>query len=633
MPYSITTKDGITIRNIPDDVRPDSQQLKDRVAQIRAGQGGERSTVDELGRQVGLTVRAGVEGVTGLVGMVTDPLSSMANKVLPEGAQIPPLQQSASELLTQAGVPQPEGKMERVIQKAAQAVAGGAGVVGLAGRAAQSAAPVVRGVAQQMAAQPLQQLTGAAGAGAAGQMAQEEGAGPVGQIAASLAGGVVGAAIPAVRGVSRATNASADVAAAKRAGVDLMTSDVMPPRTFVGRTAQQVGERIPVVGAGAQREAQQVQRIDAVKSLLKEFGADDAANASDKVMADLATKRSADLGRYTSIKREVMNEADKFGPVDVSRATQAIDDQIAKQQAIGTQQAERVVSVLEDFKQAAQGKPMSTLDEVRKQIGQAFDGDSMADIKDAGQKALQAIYGPLRQDMDDHIKAFGARRDFNKWQVANKRLSGLAGELESSTLRAVLRSGDVKPEVVDRMMFSKSPSEVKALYSSLSPQGRANARTAILARAADEAGGFENVSPDKFANSVKKMGDQVGVFFSGQDLDAVNGLTRTLQLTKRAGEAAAAPPTGVQLTVPLGFGVLVDALGGMGAATVGALTIGGVSRLYESPAIRNLLTKMPKVKMGSAEEAALVKRIVTTIQNESEQIKQAAEEANQTGKF
>ena len=38
MAYSITTKDGITINNIPDDVPPDSQELKDRVAAIRAGQ-------------------------------------------------------------------------------------------------------------------------------------------------------------------------------------------------------------------------------------------------------------------------------------------------------------------------------------------------------------------------------------------------------------------------------------------------------------------------------------------------------------------------------------------------------------------------------------------------------------------
>lgn len=36
MPYSIQTKDGITINNIPDDVDPQSKELKDRVAKIRA---------------------------------------------------------------------------------------------------------------------------------------------------------------------------------------------------------------------------------------------------------------------------------------------------------------------------------------------------------------------------------------------------------------------------------------------------------------------------------------------------------------------------------------------------------------------------------------------------------------------
>lgn len=39
MPYSITTKDGITINNIPDEVPSDDPSLKQRVASIRAGSG------------------------------------------------------------------------------------------------------------------------------------------------------------------------------------------------------------------------------------------------------------------------------------------------------------------------------------------------------------------------------------------------------------------------------------------------------------------------------------------------------------------------------------------------------------------------------------------------------------------
>jgi hypothetical protein len=50
MPFSITTRDGITINNIPDDIAPDSDVLKQRVAQLRAQKAGEVSTVaGELG--------------------------------------------------------------------------------------------------------------------------------------------------------------------------------------------------------------------------------------------------------------------------------------------------------------------------------------------------------------------------------------------------------------------------------------------------------------------------------------------------------------------------------------------------------------------------------------------------------
>ena len=38
MPYSITTKDGITIPDIPDDVAPDAPELKAMVERIRASQ-------------------------------------------------------------------------------------------------------------------------------------------------------------------------------------------------------------------------------------------------------------------------------------------------------------------------------------------------------------------------------------------------------------------------------------------------------------------------------------------------------------------------------------------------------------------------------------------------------------------
>lgn len=47
MPYSITTKDGITIQNIPDDVPADSPQLRERVAKIRGGGNGATDPLEQ----------------------------------------------------------------------------------------------------------------------------------------------------------------------------------------------------------------------------------------------------------------------------------------------------------------------------------------------------------------------------------------------------------------------------------------------------------------------------------------------------------------------------------------------------------------------------------------------------------
>jgi hypothetical protein len=58
MPYSITTRDGITIRDIPDDMPPDAPELKARVAAIRSGGG---SSALEAPREPSTTV-AGLVG-------------------------------------------------------------------------------------------------------------------------------------------------------------------------------------------------------------------------------------------------------------------------------------------------------------------------------------------------------------------------------------------------------------------------------------------------------------------------------------------------------------------------------------------------------------------------------------------
>jgi hypothetical protein len=471
-----------------------------------------------------------------------------------------------------------------------------------------------------LASQPGMQVAGGAGAGLASQMAQEAGLGAGSQLVAGLAGGMAGARLAAPKRVVTGVNTgAADVQAGKAAGVDLMTSDVRQPSTFVGKVAQSSGERIPFAGTGGARQAQQVQRVDAVRNVLIDYGADDAAQASTAVMADLAGKRSAELSKYSAMKSDVIDRLSSAGAVPVARATQAIDDQIAQLQSLKSESVKPVVDVLTDWKTAIQGQDLKNIDLLRKQVGESFSSPELTAIRSTGEKALSAIYGPLKQDMGDFIKATGQRRDIDKWGVANKRLSELTGDMKLSTLKAVLQRGEGTPEVVERLLFSAKPSEVRALYSRLSQQGRAQAQSAILARAIGKAGGTDSINPDRFVNEVKKLGASTGVFFTGQDSARLEGLTRVLDMTRRAQVAAAAPPTGVQAVPFIGGAVLAEFLGGAGMATAAGGGLGLVARAYESKPVRDLLVKLPQTRKGSQEEAAIAKRIFAALAAQGEQ--------------
>jgi len=663
MAYSITTKDGITINNIPDDVLPDSPDLKARVAAIRSGGGaaaleaaatpapaettlqGLTGAVTRglapiaagatLGAAAGLPL-AGVgaipgaiagAGAAGLAMTVGDPIVGSINSLLGTKYTLPT--QAMEDLLTRLGVAEPKTAAERIVQTTS-AGAAGAGGMAAAGKAIEMAAgvakPITQAVGAQLAAKPVAQIVGGAGAGVAGQTAKEMGAGPVGQIAASLLGGVAGAKLATTKIQPTAAQLPSDIAAAERAGVTLMTTDVVPPRTFASKWLQTIGERIPGAGTGGVRQAQQTERIEAVRNVLRDFGADDAARATDDVMKDLATKRGADLSKYAGAKTEVIERLGQAGTVPMTNTVQAIDDQITKLQGLKTQEVAPIIERLTDWKAALQGQNLVNVETLRKQIGESFKAPELASIRGIGEKALSSIYKPLKQDMESFITQVGERRDVTKWKVADKRLADLAGELDMSTLKSVLKRGDATPEVIGNMLFSKKPSEVSQLYASLTPSGRESARAAILARAAEKATAEVAegtvISPDKFANEVKRLGTSTGVFFTGDDLKQVEGLTRVLNITKRASEAAAAPPTGVQAAIPVSAAALSSFFGGGLPGFLATLgTAGGVgvaARIYESAPIRNLLIKIPQTISGSPEEAALLKRLTATIQQQQQ---------------
>lgn len=406
----------------------------------------------------------------------------------------------------------------------------------------------------------------------------------------------------------QAPNAAADVIqAGEKAGVRVLTSDVKPPRTFVGKSVQALGERIPFAGTGGVRQAQQGERIAAVKNLLNDYGAADAASASDDVAADLVKTRGAQLSRLTKAKDAVIDSLG--GAVPTPNAVRAIDEQIARLKGINENAYQPVIAKLDEFKTVlTSGKNLRQIEGNRKLLGDLFKDPNLATISGEGQKAVNAIYSPLRSDMGAFIGSAGGKGAFNRWKNANDQLAAMAGELNNSAFRNVLKSADATPENVARLLFSQKPSDVARLYANLSPAGQGKAQAAVLHRALDKAGGLENLSPDKFANEIDRLGKSVGVVFKGDDLARVEGLSRLLGATKRASVASAAPPTGVQNSLPIIGAVLADMMGSAGAAIATGGGMGLLARAYESAPVRNALLRVGKTQTGSKAEGIAMRR-------------------------
>jgi hypothetical protein len=584
--------------------------------------------VGGIGAVPGAATGAAIGGLSTLVG---DPVINAVNTAFGTNYSTPT--EAMEYMLTRIGVPEARSEAEKIIQTA---VAGGAGAGGMAGlgRSMQAlgTTPQAQAVGQTLAAQPVQQIAGGAAGAAtgelAGEAAQAMGAGPVVQTAAelvgSVAGGAAGARAAGLRARETAIQLPSDIADAQSRGIRVLTTDVVPPRTFMSKWVQTVGERIPFVGTSGQRLAQQEERISAVKDVLRDYGVTDIspnvlASQTDDIFKELAAKRAADLDRYVSAKKDVIERLDTMGTVPVDRTVAKIDEEIAKLTSLRSAQYKPAIDILEDWKASIQGQGLKNIEELRKGIGSAFSDPGLAGIKTTGEAALNRIYAPLRQDMADFIKANGERRDFDKWSVANKRLENMSGELESSALKNALDKGDLTPEVVDRMLFSQKPSEIRLLYRNLTPDGRALVRTRIMSKVAERSGGLDEISPQKYMSAVQKYGNSVGVFFKDDDLKNIEGLSRALQFTRRAQEAAVAPPTGVQAVPLIGADVLMQTFGNFMGATAAATTAGLAARLYESKPVRNAFAKVAQTVEGTPEEAAAIKRAMAALQQQATQ--------------
>jgi hypothetical protein len=244
---------------------------------------------------------------------------------------------------------------------------------------------------------------------------------------------------------------------------------------------------------------------------------------------------------------------------------------------------------------------------------ESIDPAAMAAMPSKVKTQLQSILTAARRDRDAFANSNLSSKEYAQLKQADTLYGEVAENLKATKIKGILDKGDVTPEVAAQMLYSNKPSEVKRLYSNLTPAGKANTRSLIIQdiveKLSKRAGG--EVTPTTLVNELRSRKGATDVFFTGKDKQQLDGFMKLMEHTRRAQEVAkGAGSQTAERVMPLAAGasLAVDP-----SILAGYATIGGLSRVIESPRMRGLLVKMNGTAPGTPAFQNLAKQASTIL--------------------
>lgn len=460
------------------------------------------------------------------------------------------------------------------------------GVERAAATAPSLAGRVAEGATRLLAENALGSLAANSDKNDAGALATDLGTGVAVGGAINQLGRAAGAAYRGIKG-SIAPEAQEAIRFANSADVPLHTTDVLQPNSRVGRMAQTTAENIPFAGTSYMRANQQEARSQLVDEFASRFGEYDPSIVIGSLKA-----RAAGIKKAAGDRLEQVQGAMTGVNIQPTRAIQQIDDEISSLQKLGRVADNDTISKLRAYRDELVGGnvDLQQLSNLRSQFRQDVKGERVV-MPNRSDAAIQRVYRAMTGDIDSSIGQNLGNDTLRRYKQANSVYADEASKLQNTRLKNVLMKGDLTPEVVNNMLFSKNKSEIQNLYSSVGNIGRAQMRNGIIGKAMEKSGG----SPDQFLRQVNMMSNQTGIAFKGRDAAYLKGLKNYLESTKRAGQAGVTTPTGQQ-AIP--YVAVAASLANPKFAILGG-GYGALSRLYESEAGRNAMLRLANTPRGT----------------------------------
>lgn len=471
------------------------------------------------------------------------------------------------------------------------------GVGGASTQAPTLAGRITQGAARLLAENAVGSLAANSEKNDAGKLATDIGVG-------MLTGGAVNTVAKGLeRGITAfkgdiAPEVAKKIATSESMGVTPMTSDVIPPKNAFTRGLTQDAEGA-LLGTGSKRAEQYATRSKLVSNYFDRFG---EYNPDDVVKSLTTTLR----GRKDAAGAVINDVTNKMGnaAVDTTNTMNALNTAIARQERLGTSANQSLLTSLRNLREEL-ANPATDLDvtfDLLRQHRTAFrsnvQGDAMV-FPNQAKAATNMVENAMSKDLRNAVAKNLGASDAAKYLKANSDYANVYNKVLNKNIANKLNkaSSEASPELINTVVLSRKPSDVKRIWSALDDKGKDAMRAAYVSKIAEKAGD----SPAKFITEVNKLKSQSGgeiynTIFSGKHMKELDALHEVLQQTARSDTANVVTQTGqsqanrirtIGATATLGVSMGLEA--GFGA----------MMRLYESKAARNALLRLANTKAGT----------------------------------
>lgn len=578
--------------------------------------------------------------------LIAKPINAAADAVLGEGngPRLQMLKEATGNLMTRAGLPQPETARERVAQDIVEGGASAATGIGAGSVLAKGAGAVAKGVGSMLMESPLMQTASGAAAGAASGITRESGGGEGAQLAAGLAGGLA----PAVGGFASQAALRGAIRGGE-AGRQQMANNIETFEKAAGIT--------PTLGQATQSRAIQaaetgLSNILGGSGLMARRGEVQAKALQDSVQAltDALAPNATGWGAGEAIARGVnafkdsvkttqgmlYRKLDEFipaqAPVSVNRTQEALKalnegidgapnlskffknakisdiEQALLRDVDAATQANVAPGMSSTGVTPAAGQlPYQAIQKLRTLVGQQISENSLT--SDVPRSKWRALYGALSDDLGTAAEQAGPQAQ-QAWSRANQYTRGSMQRLDQL-------EGIVNREAPEKVFkaatsgLSDGGTQIQRLMKSMPLEHRQEVTAAVLQRMGRARNSAQNemgevFSPETFLTNLAAMSAPARMA-----LFANSGLPGLRQKVEQMGRMASLHREGAKVfSNPSGTARQAGIIG-WGSALMGGIASGNplvIAGALSAPVIANTGAKLvtsPRVVRGLAKETQL----------------------------